>query len=219
VSIRFECQSCKRRLAVEDRRAGRKGKCPNCGNPVLVPPAARELHAEAQAASAETQTEQAVSAEPTSREEWLAVPVQPLLPPQGAPNSTAPDLIPAENESPWPSLAANALACVILIYFVGFMVSLPFFNWKFARAHGFLNWLAFGEIVPTAKAFIWPYYTVRSLLPEKSQTQEREDSPRARAVQQRLPAFEQMPISGGGQKPALSAESSRTTGPPHGRSR
>jgi predicted RNA-binding Zn-ribbon protein involved in translation (DUF1610 family) len=35
--IRFSCASCKEKLVVPDRHAGRRGKCPNCGSINRVP--------------------------------------------------------------------------------------------------------------------------------------------------------------------------------------
>ena len=35
--IRFACGTCKERLVVPDRHAGRKGKCPKCGTINRVP--------------------------------------------------------------------------------------------------------------------------------------------------------------------------------------
>lgn len=48
----------------------------------------------------------------------------------------------------------------ILIYFY-FLIASGFvikFNYDFAKQNSFTEWLFFGEIVPTLKAFIWPYY-------------------------------------------------------------
>ena len=35
--IRFTCSNCSRLIRVEDKYAGKKGKCPKCGNAVVVP--------------------------------------------------------------------------------------------------------------------------------------------------------------------------------------
>jgi hypothetical protein len=35
---------------------------------------------------------------------------------------------------------------------------LPYYNWQYAREHGFIEWLFFGEIISSTKAFAWPYY-------------------------------------------------------------
>lgn len=37
-------------------------------------------------------------------------------------------------------------------------IALPWFNYNYARENGFGKWLLLGEIVPTAKAIVWPYY-------------------------------------------------------------
>lgn len=35
--IRFQCESCGKRMKVADKLAGRKGRCPRCGHELLVP--------------------------------------------------------------------------------------------------------------------------------------------------------------------------------------
>ena len=44
------------------------------------------------------------------------------------------------------------------LYMLGASVAVLNFNWRYARDHGFVKWILLGEIVPTAKAFIWPYF-------------------------------------------------------------
>jgi hypothetical protein len=51
------------------------------------------------------------------------------------------------------------------------MGAVPYFNCQYAKDHGFLAWLLLGEIVPTLKATVWPYF-VMSPLWEKSWTEE-----------------------------------------------
>ena len=45
-------------------------------------------------------------------------------------------------------------------YLVITMLTVPVFNWRYAREHGFVSWLLFGEVVATFKAVVWPYYAV-----------------------------------------------------------
>jgi hypothetical protein len=54
---------------------------------------------------------------------------------------------------------ANLLGSVGYIYmFVAILIFAPYYNWQYAKDNGFASWLLLGEIVPTAKAMIWPYY-------------------------------------------------------------
>jgi len=41
---------------------------------------------------------------------------------------------------------------------VAVMIFAPYYNWNYAKKHGFLKWLCFGEVVATAQAAVWPYY-------------------------------------------------------------
>jgi hypothetical protein len=50
------------------------------------------------------------------------------------------------------------LSLVLSLYIVTVGLAATYYNWEFARTHGFLPWFFFGEIVPTAKAFVWPYF-------------------------------------------------------------
>ena len=49
---------------------------------------------------------------------------------------------------------------VFYVYFFGCMISVPYFNWQYAKNNGFQKWIFLGEVVSTAKAMIWPYYVV-----------------------------------------------------------
>jgi hypothetical protein len=51
------------------------------------------------------------------------------------------------------------------------MISIPYYNWKYARENGFWSWLVLGQIVPTLQSAIWPYYVVSSLF-ERGWTQQ-----------------------------------------------
>lgn len=43
-------------------------------------------------------------------------------------------------------------------YVIGIVLAMPYYNWIYARDHGFLKWVFFGEIVATVKAVIWPVW-------------------------------------------------------------
>jgi hypothetical protein len=47
---------------------------------------------------------------------------------------------------------------IIGIYFISVAIFISYFNWQFAKENGFLKWLILGQIVPTAKSLVWPYY-------------------------------------------------------------
>jgi len=49
-------------------------------------------------------------------------------------------------------------------YLWGTGLSACYFNYAFARDHGFMAWLWFGEIVATLQGLLWPYYLVRHFL-------------------------------------------------------
>ena len=57
----------------------------------------------------------------------------------------------------------NIIGSVIGLYFMAaFMVFTPYYNWNYAKTHGFMEWLLFGEVVATAKAIAWPYFVLSS---------------------------------------------------------
>jgi hypothetical protein len=57
---------------------------------------------------------------------------------------------------------AALLQFVVGIYAMGVILCGTYFNWTFARDNGFVTWLLLGQVVPTAKALIWPYYALTS---------------------------------------------------------
>ena len=56
---------------------------------------------------------------------------------------------------------------VVVVYMVGLTCAFPYYNYKYANEHGFLSWIFFGEIVPTFKSVVWPYYFIESLATKK----------------------------------------------------
>jgi len=55
-------------------------------------------------------------------------------------------------------LFTGIIYAVAYLYFLPMIISVPYYNWTYARENGFGKWLAFGEFVATGKGIIWPYY-------------------------------------------------------------
>ena len=45
---------------------------------------------------------------------------------------------------------------------IGGAIFVPYFNWQYAKNNGFMKWLLLGEIIPTGKALIWPFFILPS---------------------------------------------------------
>lgn len=43
-------------------------------------------------------------------------------------------------------------------FIIAAFIFTPYYNYKYANRNGFIKWMLFGEIIPTAKSFLWPYY-------------------------------------------------------------
>jgi len=59
-------------------------------------------------------------------------------------------------KKPLKELAALALS----FYMLSVALAVPYFNWQYAKRHGFASWLMLGEVVATAQALVWPYYAL-----------------------------------------------------------
>jgi len=61
----------------------------------------------------------------------------------------------------WQPLGSAFIAIVgglfALYGVVVMLIMIPYYNWQYAREHGFIEWALLGEIEATARAFIWPY--------------------------------------------------------------
>lgn len=55
---------------------------------------------------------------------------------------------------------ANVVGVLFSLYFTIGVFSAVYFNYTYARDNGFVKWLLLGQIVPTAKAMIWPYFVL-----------------------------------------------------------
>lgn len=57
-------------------------------------------------------------------------------------------------------MTKKLLLSVLGLYLVvSALIFAPLYNWRYAKENGFVKWLLLGEVVSTAKSFIWPYYT------------------------------------------------------------
>ena len=50
----------------------------------------------------------------------------------------------------------------VSLYMMSVMCMVPYFNWRFAKDNGFIAWLFLGEIVPTAKGLVWPFFVFKT---------------------------------------------------------
>lgn len=50
------------------------------------------------------------------------------------------------------------LAGIVGLYFMSLAIMTPYYNWQYAKEHGFIKWLFLGEIVATLKSAAWPYF-------------------------------------------------------------
>lgn len=55
-------------------------------------------------------------------------------------------------------ILGNILAGIVVLYFMSLTVMTPYYNWQYAKEHGFIKWLILGEIVATLKSTAWPYF-------------------------------------------------------------
>jgi hypothetical protein len=55
----------------------------------------------------------------------------------------------------------SGIALILNLYAISLMVSIPYYNWQYAREHSFSDWLIWGEFAPTVKAFAWPYFAMQ----------------------------------------------------------
>ena len=46
---------------------------------------------------------------------------------------------------------------IVYIYFIGWGIAVPYYNYQYANNNGFLKWVFFGEVIATFEAFGWPY--------------------------------------------------------------
>jgi hypothetical protein len=64
-------------------------------------------------------------------------------------------------------LVVRALRLACFLYVISVMIAASYYNWQYTREHSFTDWLVFGEIAPTAKAFVWPYFAAQHTKPQE----------------------------------------------------
>lgn len=57
---------------------------------------------------------------------------------------------------------SKLLTGTLSLYALSILIFMPYFNWQYAKENAFIKWLILGQIVPTAKSLIWPYYVLYS---------------------------------------------------------
>ena len=50
------------------------------------------------------------------------------------------------------------LMAIAIVYGISVAVFALYYNWLYAKTHGFIAWLLFGEIIASFKALIWPLF-------------------------------------------------------------
>ena len=61
-----------------------------------------------------------------------------------------------------PEIRSRVLSLLLSLYVATVGIAAAYYNWDYARTNGFLRWVIFGEMVPTAKAIVWPYFAFHS---------------------------------------------------------
>ena len=47
---------------------------------------------------------------------------------------------------------------IAVLYGISVAIFGLYYNWLYAKTHGFLAWLFFGEIIASLKALVWPLF-------------------------------------------------------------
>ncbi|MFH2000394.1 MAG: hypothetical protein ABIK28_11980 [Planctomycetota bacterium] len=56
------------------------------------------------------------------------------------------------------NILGRALKIIVSLYLMSLLAMTPYYNWQYAKQHGFIKWLFLGEIVATLKSTAWPYF-------------------------------------------------------------
>jgi len=58
-----------------------------------------------------------------------------------------------------------------LYFAIAGIIFAPYYNWQYAREHGFASWIFFGEIVATGRALAWPYFMLSDSATSSTETE------------------------------------------------
>jgi hypothetical protein len=72
------------------------------------------------------------------------------------------------SQTPAKSLAVAAFTVIVYLYGLSIVIAAAYYNWQYTREHSFTDWLVLGEVAPTAKAFVWPYFAFRHINRQES---------------------------------------------------
>ena len=50
------------------------------------------------------------------------------------------------------------LMAIAIVYGISVAIFALYYNWLYAKTHGFIAWLLFGEIIASLKALVWPLF-------------------------------------------------------------
>ena len=50
------------------------------------------------------------------------------------------------------------LIAIGIVYGISVGIFALYYNWLYAKTHGFIAWLLFGEIIASLKALVWPFF-------------------------------------------------------------
>ena len=57
-----------------------------------------------------------------------------------------------------PDIAEKVISFVFALYFLGVVITVPYFNWQIAKKEGFASWVLLGQVKATLKGFAWPFW-------------------------------------------------------------
>jgi hypothetical protein len=84
------------------------------------------------------------------------------------------------------NIVERFLSAMIALYAISLVFFIPYYNWRFAKEHGFVAWIFLGEVVATGKGVAWPLFVVKDVFLNPQET-----NPDYRHYMNSLIAFEE----------------------------